>query len=71
MGRKASPAITTSTGPLYLIPLTICNEKARTLTVCDSCLAFSNRFCKVYSERSCLKCVLNNTVTSSLGFSKE
>ena len=71
MGRKASPAITTSTGPLYLIPLTICNEKARTLTVCDSCLAFSNRFCKVYSERSCLTCVLNNIAPSLLCYSKQ
>ena len=43
----------------------------KALTVCDSCLAFSNRFCKVYSERSCLKCVLNNTVAPSLSFSNE
>ena len=40
MGRKASPAITTSTGPLYLIPLKVCNEKAETGTVCGFCFGF-------------------------------
>ncbi len=62
-GRKISPAITTSTGSLYLIPLKVCNVRARTVTVCGACLALTNILNKVYSERSCLTCAHGNSRT--------
>ena len=35
------------------------------------CLALTNILNKVYSERSCLTCVLNNKETKALGYSNE
>ena len=57
--------------PLYLIPLKVCNVRARTVTVSGACLALTNILNKVYSERSCLTCVLNNIAPSSLLYSKQ
>ena len=37
MIHKDSPTITMGTGPLYLIPLKVCNIRARTVTVCGAC----------------------------------
>ena len=41
MIRKDSPTITMGTGPLYLIPLKVCNIRARTVTVSGACLALT------------------------------
>ena len=71
MIRKDSTTIAIGTGPLYLIPLKVCNIRARTVTVCGACLALTNILNKVYSERSCLTCVLNNKETKALGYSNE
>ena len=68
--RDVGDFIASDTGPLYLIPLTICNGKARTLAMRGSCLTFPNRFCKVYSERSCLICVLSNKIPHITTLSK-
>ena len=35
------------------------------------CLSLTNIRNKVYSERSCLTCVLNNKETKALGYSNE
>ena len=40
MIRKDSTTITVGTGPLYLIPLKVCNIKAKTVTVCGACFGF-------------------------------
>ena len=45
--------------------------RARTVTVSGACLALTNILNKVYSERSCLTCVLNNKETKALGYSNE
>ena len=63
MGRKASPAITTSTGPLYLIPLKVCNIRARTVTVCGACSGSYVTDCQRDEvERAGVRC---NTVAPS------
>ena len=63
--------IASDTGSLYLIPLKVCNVRARTVTVSGACLALTNILNKVYSERSCLTCVLNNIAPSLLRYSKQ
>ena len=45
--------------------------KSQTVTVSGACLALTNILNKVYSERSCLTCVLNNIAPSSLCYSKQ
>ena len=52
-------------------PLESMLVRARTVTVSGACLALTNILNKVYSERSCLTCVLNNIAPSSLLYFKQ
>ncbi len=49
----------------------ILTKSQRAVTVSGACLALTNIRNKVYSERSCLTCVLNNKETKALGYSNE